>query len=66
MFSQIGQREIILEKISDCLSRQPAPRRRLNSQMSMTSEKDTNTVVVEGLWLLVLFKYTTSTLGIFY
>ncbi|XP_060561507.1 TBC1 domain family member 9B-like [Ruditapes philippinarum] len=48
MFSQIGQRDLILEKISDCLSRQPAPRRRLNSQVSTTSEKDTNTAIVEG------------------
>ncbi|XP_053384071.1 TBC1 domain family member 9-like isoform X2 [Mercenaria mercenaria] len=48
MFSQIGQRDLILEKISDCLSRQPAPRRRINSQVSVTSEKDTGTTVVEG------------------
>lgn len=44
MFSQIGERDLILEKISDCLSRQNTPRR-LTSQVSVTSEKDKGTLV---------------------
>ncbi|WAR01695.1 TBCD9-like protein, partial [Mya arenaria] len=42
MFSQLGQRDIILEKISDCLSRQPAFGR-LNSQVSVTSDDGAKT-----------------------
>lgn len=44
MFTQLGQRDLILEKISDCLSRQTGPGRlRLDSQVSLASDKESST-----------------------
>jgi len=37
MFSQLGQRDLILEKISDCLANQPAFRR-MDSQLSVPAD----------------------------
>ena len=40
MFSQLGQRDLILEKISDCLANQPAFRR-MDSQLSVPADDKT-------------------------